>query len=828
MWKVPGTRIYLDDRKKQTKGRYNMRLNRMLLGCAMILWVGAALPLAAQTPYYVVDFEGVGETKGSYATGSVTLSGVSWTLTEAVIGTLANDFKNGARSGRLRGYGVSEMFTDDPLTNGIGAIAFFYRRYGTDAQVSWQVEYSTNETDWVQIGDDFTAPTSDDVQTFAENVGVEGDVWLRIRRAEPDVSTTDRRLNVDDISIYAFGDSLPSGTLPIISLDPAGAEKDVRENEILSFDVIASQDPGDAGQETELAALELPVGATFMGATGAAPVSASFDWTPDTMGVYTAIFTAADTEGVVTQEVVITVEEGYPLGTVIVDFEGAGETKGGYASGTVNLSGYDWDLTEALIGISASDFKNGVRAGRMRGYGASAMTMLEDLTNGLGEIEFLYSRYGTDSQVSWIVQYSVTAGSSWTQIGDPFTADATVQTFSETVDIGGDVRVRIIREVVDASTADRRLNVDDIVLIPSEAAPPGDLPPVISLVPDDDTPIVFAGNPISFDVIASQVPADDGQDTELTATELPAGSTFDDITDPAPVQSTFDWTPLVAGVYTASFSATDIDGTTLKDVVITVLPAPDNALAYYTFNYQGVSPDVVAADLVAGDLGASAGSVGSGTTAGGWDGSGVPYAELSGGWSVTNRDDAKYYTFTLTADPGWVFSITNISLYQRATGAGPSAMGINLDGTDDVYFEELADSVTVHTSVPIAGYTGLSTVEIRIQGWDNGSRTTSGTGAFRVDDILVQGVVEADGEPPEEGPEVTVFVVAPGGSASATVPDSTIGREYHLMYTTNLVASPVVWITVDSVSGTGGEIVLEDIDPSDTIRIYRVLEEDEP
>ena len=34
------------------------------------------------------------------------------------------------------------------------------------------------------------------------------------------------------------------------------------------------------------------------------------------------------------------------LGQYVVDFEGTGETKGSYASGTVNLSGLDWDMTD--------------------------------------------------------------------------------------------------------------------------------------------------------------------------------------------------------------------------------------------------------------------------------------------------------------------------------------------------------------------------------------------------------------------------------------------------------------------------------------------------
>jgi hypothetical protein len=40
-----------------------------------------------------------------------------------------------------------------------------------------------------------------------------------------------------------------------------------------------------------------------------------------------------------------------------IDFEGPGETKTGYASGTVNLSGLDWNMTEALIGTLDADWK---------------------------------------------------------------------------------------------------------------------------------------------------------------------------------------------------------------------------------------------------------------------------------------------------------------------------------------------------------------------------------------------------------------------------------------------------------------------------------------
>lgn len=146
-------------------------------------------------------------------------------------------------------------------------------------------------------------------------------------------------------------------------------------------------------------------------------------------------------------------------------FEGDGETKGAYASGTVTISGVQWDLTEALIGTFASDYKTGNRSVRMRGYGTSAMTMLEDKANGLGSVYFNYRRYGADAQVDWKVEYSTDGGSNWTQIGSVFTAPASdeVQTFQEKINVDGNIRLRIKRET-ETGSSNRRLNIDDIII----------------------------------------------------------------------------------------------------------------------------------------------------------------------------------------------------------------------------------------------------------------------------------------------------------------------------------------------------------------------------
>ncbi|MBC8883882.1 hypothetical protein H9X57_12555 [Flavobacterium piscinae] len=146
-----------------------------------------------------------------------------------------------------------------------------------------------------------------------------------------------------------------------------------------------------------------------------------------------------------------------------VNFEN--ETKTSYASATVALSGLDWDMSDALIGTETNDWKNGTKSARLRGYGTSSMTMLANKTNGIGNLSFLYRRYGTDAQVDWKVEYSINDGADWTQVGDVFTAAATdeVQTFSAQLDINADVRIRIKR-ATETGTSNRRLNIDDIVM----------------------------------------------------------------------------------------------------------------------------------------------------------------------------------------------------------------------------------------------------------------------------------------------------------------------------------------------------------------------------
>jgi hypothetical protein len=74
-------------------------------------------------------------------------------------------------------------------------------------------------------------------------------------------------------------------------------------------------------------------------------------------------------------------------------------------------------------------------------------------------------------------------------------------------------------------------------------------------------------------------------------------------------------------------------------------------------------------------------------------------------------------------------------------------------------------------------------------------------------------------------PAITGFEVPPGSVASATLETTTLGKTYSLQYTTDLMAIPVVWTDADTDAGNGGEIILNDDDPADVARYYRVVEQ---
>jgi len=126
------------------------------------------------------------------------------------------------------------------------------------------------------------------------------------------------------------------------------------------------------------------------------------------------------------------------------------------------LASGQWTNNNALLGTYARTGSKGVRFNddsganeylRYRGLDGNGKD------NGIGDISFWYRHWNGDgSNVSFQVQYSINAGSTWINIGSVTNVTSTTFTqFNETVDYNGD---NILIQVVSITDAER-LSIDD-------------------------------------------------------------------------------------------------------------------------------------------------------------------------------------------------------------------------------------------------------------------------------------------------------------------------------------------------------------------------------
>ncbi|NSL88354.1 DNA/RNA non-specific endonuclease [Chitinophaga sp. Mgbs1] len=163
----------------------------------------AARPQTELTTLLSENFES--GTKAAYAAGTVTLSSGSWTLDEALIGTLAADLKNGAKSVRIRNTG---SITTNFSLNATGTITVTVQHgtYGSDSNSSWQLWTSAdNGATWQQQGNTIT--TSGSLQSAVFTFPASATLRISIRKTSGGSS----RINIDDVSITADGGTTNPG-----------------------------------------------------------------------------------------------------------------------------------------------------------------------------------------------------------------------------------------------------------------------------------------------------------------------------------------------------------------------------------------------------------------------------------------------------------------------------------------------------------------------------------------------------------------------------------------------------------------------------------------
>ncbi len=139
------------------------------------------------------------------------------------------------------------------------------------------------------------------------------------------------------------------------------------------------------------------------------------------------------------------------------------------------------------------------------------------------------------------------------------------------------------------------------------------------------------------------------------------------------------------------------------------------------------------------DLGITAGSISTNITFGSYFPN-EPYIQGNGGWTSATQAGAKAFCFDIAVAGTHSMTITNVAFNGYATGAGPSAIGFSIAGTNYGATDIGSGAPITPINEAISDQVDLTgTVEVCIQGWDNGSRSTSGGGDFRLDDIIISG-----------------------------------------------------------------------------------------
>lgn len=150
------------------------------------------------------DFETVSKT--SYDGASVLFADGSWYFDDALVGTLSNDRKNGARSVRLRNSGGITMEFD--LLEGAKSLSLDYGKFGRDKTSTIGVYYSTDAgNSWAQAGSDITVNKTS-LKTATFDLDITGNVRFQIRKTDG----SSNRVNIDDILIQSNPDAAPVAT----------------------------------------------------------------------------------------------------------------------------------------------------------------------------------------------------------------------------------------------------------------------------------------------------------------------------------------------------------------------------------------------------------------------------------------------------------------------------------------------------------------------------------------------------------------------------------------------------------------------------------------
>ena len=452
---------------------------------------------------------------------------------------------SGTNSAKL---GASGDYLITPqLTN---TCTLIFWTYTTSADPDIVVEYATSASGpWTETTE---SPLSGYTQQWngqSIDLTLLNEPYIRFRKSGTG------SLYIDDIS--AERASAVSNQPPVLA---AVDDQTVFEGSGVSFTVTAS-DPGD-GDLITLTATNLPTGAVFSGGT--------FTWSNAApAGAYDVTFTATDKDGSDSESVTITVTEkpvlfiseiADPAGTGadayrFVELYNAGSSAVDLADGNWHLSKqvnggtwYDIPLTGTIAAEqtfvaayntaefqTAYGFAPDQEDGDVSGNGDDAYFLYSGGDHDSGTLIDIYGEFDTDGTgTTWDYEDSRAVRNN--NILEP----NTTWTASEWTITAG------------ATTND---------MTPGAHGPAPELQGLENqfvFLGDDLHLLVTAVNTVKTDTIT------------LSATVLPAGAVFPQATGTNSVSSTLSWTAPPAGVYTVSFAAAGLAGTTTESITVTV------------------------------------------------------------------------------------------------------------------------------------------------------------------------------------------------------------------------------------------------------------------
>jgi hypothetical protein len=152
------------------------------------------------------------------------------------------------------------------------------------------------------LNDDF-------ISAIAKQEAVKGsNLVITIRT---DNSTSTKKHRFDNITVTSA--TPVSNQPPALAVSPSGTDKSIAADNLLSFELIATEEYLDLSDNITLKMTGITPaapGASFSTTNGTAPLSGIFSWTPDTAGTYIANFEASDKDGTNSLQVTIKVSPG--------------------------------------------------------------------------------------------------------------------------------------------------------------------------------------------------------------------------------------------------------------------------------------------------------------------------------------------------------------------------------------------------------------------------------------------------------------------------------------------------------------------------------------